>query len=571
MRLLVWRPSRAISIAYWYLTRRRVRARNRLRDAIADTPFGYRLLISQYERRAALEARPVTSWLERPLLSILICQLPDGDPAWPAAVLRSALRQNHDRWELLLVGATLDINDPRVRILPSTSETSPLATAIAAARGTHVVPLAHGDILSDSALSGIVAALRAHPHARIVYGDEDQIDPRGRRHTPWFKPRWNAEMILALDFVSHACGIDTAAARDALDDPAFHADGTAYGLVLAVTRDPTASVEHISHVITHVAARLPKAGQDARVRAVAARVLGEGATAGAGPFGTVAVRWPMPDPVPAVTILIPTRDRLELVRACVDSLLKRTRYPNYMVVIVDNDSVEPATKDYFAQIACDPRVQVLPCNMPYNFSAINNAAVAQTGGDYLCFLNNDTEVIDGDWLGELMRYAVRPDVGAVGAQLLYEDRSIQHAGVVIGLGGAAGHAHRGLPEGDPGYFAQAHAAHHASAVTAACLMVAREKFLAVGGFDAEQLQIAYNDVDLCLKLNTAGWRTVYAPQAKLLHLESRSRGADLSPTHIERYRRELAVLQARWDTITVVDPLHHPLLDRRSEIYRPSL
>lgn len=569
--LLLRRPHRALEIAYWYATRRRVRARNRLRSAIAEMPDSYNLLIGLHERQAASAVRKITAAADRPFFSILIDLSGGDDPAWLAAAVGSARRQAYDGWEMLVVGGAADISDARVRSLRPDGGTAPLATAIAAARGSHIVPLAPGDILANAALMYLAQAIRTDPQLAIAYGDEDRIDDRGRRRAPWFKPRWNAEMILALDYVSHACAIDTVVARDALAGPAFGADSTVYGLILAITTDASARVEHVPHVVTHVAERPPQAGQPGRVRAVAAAVATAGAVAETGPFGTVSVRWPMPDPAPSVTILIPTRDRLSLVRACVDSLLERTVYPDFTVAIIDNDSVEPATLEYFAQVVRDPRVRVLACPMPYNFSAINNAAVAQTGGDYLCFLNNDTEVIDGAWLGELMRYAVRSGIGAVGAQLLYEDRSIQHAGVVMGLGNAAGHAHRGLVDGDPGYFAQAHAAHYASAVTAACLVVARDKFLEVGGFDAEHLAIAYNDVDLCLKLNEAGWRTVYAPRARLLHLESRSRGTDFSPMNIDRYRRELAVLQQRWATATVVDPLHHPLLDRGSETYRPSL
>lgn len=563
LRLLAWRPARAPEIVWWYLAGRRVRARNRLRAAIADAPFAYRLAIRQHERQAALAGDPA-AWAARPLFSILAVE---GDAVGAARAVATALRQDYDRWELLVGRDAPPCDDPRVRHIDGPSG---LAAAIAAARGAYVVPLALGDVLADAALSRIADAVRAHPDAAVVYGDEDRFDAQGRRIAPWFKPRWNAEMILALDFVSRACAIRRDAARVALDDPAFRADGTAYALVLAATRGDAATVVHIPYVVTHAAPRAIEDGHAARVRAVAARIADEGGRAEPGVFGTVTVRWPLPDPAPAVTILVPTRDRVELVRVCVDGLLAQTRYPNYTVVIIDNGSTDPATLDYFAEAARDPRVRVLPCAMPYNFAAINNGAVARTGGEHLCFLNNDTEVIDGDWLGELMRYAVRPGIGAVGAQLLYEDLSIQHAGVVIGLGDAAGHAHRGLAAGDPGYYAQAHAAHYASAVTAACLVVERAKFLAVGGFDAEHLQIAYNDVDLCLKLHAAGWRTVYAPQARLLHLESRSRGADLSPAHIERYRRELAVLQARWGTARVVDPLHHPLLDRGSETYRPA-
>ena len=204
---------------------------------------------------------------------------------------------------------------------------------------------------------------------------------------------------------------------------------------------------------------------------------------------------------------------------------------------------------------------------PFNYSAINNFAARHARGSYLCLLNNDTEVVEPSWLTELMRYAVRSDVGAVGAKLLYEDGSIQHAGVVVGIGDAAGHPHRFLPAGRPGYFRMAHVPQFISAVTGACLVVEKSKFEAVGGLDEEKLAVAYNDVDLCLKLEAAGWRNVYVPHAVLLHHESKSRGNDMAPAQFGRYSRELTVLQERWKTKTYEDPLHNPNLDRYSETY----
>jgi GT2 family glycosyltransferase len=207
----------------------------------------------------------------------------------------------------------------------------------------------------------------------------------------------------------------------------------------------------------------------------------------------------------------------------------------------------------------------------YNFSALNNLAARHAKGSFLLLLNNDTEVISPEWLTEMMRYAYREDVGAVGAKLLYDDGSIQHAGVVVGMGEAAGHAHRFLAHDDPGYFWQAHVAQYASAVTAACLLVRLDKFEAVDGLDEKELAIAYNDVDLCLKLERAGWHNVYTPHATLYHHESRSRGDDLSPQHRERYMRELKIFQDRWGARTYADPLHNPNLDRYVEQFTVNL
>ena len=518
----------------------------------------------------------VANWPDRPTFSIIVIASGDCGQAWIDTIVRTVLEQEYDRWELLVVGTGVRAHrqrDPRIRTLPLSGvpDGAALEQAIAAARHDFIVPVNDGIELAGPALLRFAETLRTKPEARILYGDEDTLSRDRRRFRPWFKPLWNAEMILAIDYVSHACAMGTVEVRAKIGDPIFATGQSPYALLLAITRDDTVMVAHVAHITAHVPAQLRVGSQSSRVAAVAARIHDDGGIAEAGPHHTVTVRWPMADPEPDVAILIPTRDKVDLVRTCVASILKHTRYGRYRIVIIDNGSVEAATLSYLTDVAGDPRVTVLPCPMPYNFSAINNLAVERTQSPFVCFLNNDTEIIAGDWLGEMMRYAVRPGIGAVGAQLLYEDRSLQHAGVVMGLGNAAGHAHRGLPPGDAGYFAQAHAAHYASAVTAACLVVERSKFLAVGGFDAEYLQIAYNDVDLCLKFGRMGWRNVYAPQAKLLHLESKSRGADLSPAHLGRYMRELAVLQERWDTTRVVDPMHHPALDRGSETYRTAL
>jgi len=215
----------------------------------------------------------------------------------------------------------------------------------------------------------------------------------------------------------------------------------------------------------------------------------------------------------------------------------------------------------------DLGVKIIRDDRPYNYSQLNNLAAEKAVGDYLCLLNNDTEIIQPSWLREMIRQAIRPNIGAVGAKLLYDDMSIQHAGVVIGLCGSAGHVHRYLPNDNPGYFARAHVAHYVSAVTAACLVVKKGKFHEVGGLDEENLAIAFNDVDFCLKLEKRGWRNLYEPNAVLFHHESKSRGRDTSRQNIERYLRELHVLRERWGAIDYQDPLHHPHLDRSSETY----
>jgi GT2 family glycosyltransferase len=298
---------------------------------------------------------------------------------------------------------------------------------------------------------------------------------------------------------------------------------------------------------------------------VAQHLGSRGAKCEAGSFGTVKVEWPLPTDLPMVTVIVPTRDKVELLRPCIESVLSKTDYPNFEILVIDNGSVDARTREYFEEVTKDARVRILQYPAPYNFSAMNNCGVDHARGSYVCLLNNDTEVVEIAWLTEMMRFAVRADVGAVGAKLLYPDLSIQHAGVVIGIGGAAGHAHRSLPTGKPGYFRQPHVSQFVSAVTGACLLVEKRKFLAVGGLDEDELPVAFNDVDLCLKLQSAGWQNVYVPHAVLLHHESKTRESDISRKNIARFRREVSVLQDRWQTQTYQDPWHNPNLDRATE------
>lgn len=569
-------PPRALAIAYWYATRRRVRARNRLRAAAAELLPVYETWMRTVERPetvALLAQARADGHAERPTFAILL-----HAPDWPDRpsldrAIASLAHQTCRDWEAIVTG-------PSHARPPESSDAIPLTyltvadepgagwrAALAMARSDFVIVARPDDVFPDWALACYQQAALRHPGTDILYGDEDVIDAAGRRSRPWFKPRWNSELVLALDYVSHACAIATSLARAASHTTTLD-DGDGYAVVLVASARPDVAVRHLAAIVRHRHVEAMQDDQPMRLRAVSRFVADRGGVASAGPFGTITVRWPLPDPAPSVTIIVPTRDRVDLLAACIGSVLRQTQYPDFDVLIVDNGSVEPATFDWFAGVTVDRRVSVLRYDRPYNYSAINNFAVTHARGRYLCLLNNDTEVTDSAWLCEMMRHATRADVGAVGAKLLYADGSIQHAGVVIGLGNAAGHAHRALPGDAPGYFAQAHATHNASAVTAACLVVERAKFDAVGGLDEADLQIAYNDVDLCLKLQAQGWRNVYAASAALVHHESKSRGLDLSPVHLERYMSELKVLQQRWNTTEVIDPMHHPRLDRSSETYR---
>ena len=583
LRSLIRRPRLAMTALYWYVTGKKVRARNRLRMGAANSPHAYQEWIASVERRgnAVAQMRTVmANWSSRPRISVLTYQAPCERADAFERRLATLSEQIYPDWELILAQSNeapqINMPDvPRLSLVTGRIDNplQALTQAIQAATGEYILPLAPDALLAPQALYRLAEALQAHPDATLLYGDEDRITAQSHRHAPWFKPAWNPELALAQDYLSGACLIERAAALrigsadPALADPTL-AEAGAYALALGVAGEDETKVHHVPHVLSHHSAPPAPNSQTTCTAVVAHHVAPLGAAARTGPHGTVAVDWPLPADPPLVSVIIPTRDHVGLLRTCVTGVLNATSYRAVEILIIDNGSRKHETLDYLSRVSGNPRVRVIRDDAPFNYSALNNRAAAEARGAYLCLLNNDVEILGKGWLTALMRQALRSHVGAVGAKLLYDDGTIQHAGVTIGLGDAAGHAHRFQANADAGYFARAHAAHYVSAVTGACLLVEKRKFDAVGGLDAAGFAVAYNDVDLCLKLQAAGWRNVYEPKATLIHHESTSRDKDFQPGQIERYTRELALLQDRWGTDGYADPLHHPHLDRNSETYR---
>lgn len=584
--LLVHRPLKAGAIAWWWLTGRRVRAVGRLRRAAADLPNIYPVWLALNELPQRTPG-PDGEVRAEPELAVHLHLAPLHDAALAQAAIRSVIDQTFPYWTLYVTspggGFPADATapapvDPRIRVLsaPFATRAAALAAVLKQAKTSHLVPLACDMVLTQDALLAYARARSASGPADVLYADQDERAPRRRsqraagRQKPWFKPAWDADLFLAQDYLSAACAIPVDAARQAGNAAACPDDVAVTALLARLLLGAApARARRVCQVATTTPAGHWRRDNPARFDLVRA-IVGEhlGADVAEGPFGTLAIRRPLPVPAPKVSVIVPTRDRLDLLKPCVEGVLHRTDYPDIELVIADNESIEPETLAYFAHCARDPRVKIVRWPHPYNYSAVNNFAVTHASGPYICLLNNDTEVTDAAWLREMMAHAVRPEVGTVGARLLYPDRSIQHAGVVVGMGGAAGHAHRALPEGEPGYFAQSLVTREATAVTAACLVVAKDKFAAVGGLDEQNLAIAYNDVDLCLKLRAAGWRNIYVAQAVMIHHESKSRGLDFAPEHLARYMRELGVFQERWGTVGFQDPVHHSALDPASEVYR---
>jgi GT2 family glycosyltransferase len=274
---------------------------------------------------------------------------------------------------------------------------------------------------------------------------------------------------------------------------------------------------------------------------------------------------------PLISIIVPTRNALDITRNCINSVLQKTKFNAFEIVIIDNQSDCPQTLKWFDDIQAEPNVRVIRYDAPFNYSAINNFAVTHSQGELLCFLNNDTEVINENWLGEMAQQAQRPGVGCVGAKLYYPDNTIQHAGVVLGLWGLAGHGHKNFTRHSPGYCQRLASLQNYSAVTAACLMMKKSVFNEVDGFNENELKVAFNDVDLCLKTLAAGYRNLWTPYAELYHYESKTRGKEDSPEKKARESGEIAYMQKQWATLIKHDPAYNPNLTRLQEDFGVNL
>lgn len=495
---------------WWRLCGKRVRARAHFAPLLALSPLAYRLWLRGEERLDASSASEDGT----------IVALVDAEGAGTGALQDTLRSLSAESIDAVIVGT------PQVPTLVAAAE------AIAWSGRLWLLPLTAGDVLAARA-GKIYRAAAAGAEGRIVYADDDLLDARGQRHTPHFKPQWNVELYRHFDYLTGTCivrsGPRVLAGLVGPDWPAR--------LVASVLDQEGAPPLHIPHVLHHRRKR---------------------------PAPSVPAAPVVEDAVlPSISVIVPTRNRHDLLRTCIAGLI-RTDYPDMEVIVIDNGSDDPATLAYLDSLAA-PRHRVLRAPGPFNFSTLNNRAVQEAKGELLCLLNNDIEVIEPDWLRIMAHQALRPEVGAVGARLLYPDGRIQHAGVVLGVGGGAAHAHRLLRPDQEGYFRRHALPHFVSAVTAACLVVKRACFEAVGGLDEANFAVAFNDVDLCMRLGQRGWKSLYEPRATLVHHESVSRGFDRDSIGAARLARELAALQQRWNTDLMVDPYHHLHLDRFSE------
>jgi GT2 family glycosyltransferase len=429
-----------------------------------------------------------------------------------------------------------------------------------------VLVLRPGVVLHATALMSFAEACASRPETEVLYADEDRLDRRGMRYDPFLKPEWNPELLRSQNYFGRLVAIRAARLGPL---PAFGALPDAlleWARSLWVTAAmPSTRIRHVPEILCHVtdgsvAARAGEGRPEEQAALLSryAREHGIPATVVEVPGASPRLRYEVPDVAPLVSVIIPTRNGVDLLVRCIRSIRERTRYSAFEILIVDNGSDDPATVKYLDDLQRLGAARVLRYDAPFNYSAINNFAVAHAAGDLVCLLNNDTEVISPDWLGEMVGHAIQPGVGAVGAMLYYPDDTIQHAGVTLGLGGLAGHRFIAKPRGYAGPRERLRHAQNLSAVTAACLLVQKRIYLEVDGLDQESFPVAYNDVDFCLRLRMHGYRNVWTPFAELYHFEGASRGRDSQSLDTERYRRESAQFVRRWGDVLRRDPLDRP-------------
>lgn len=520
----------------------------------------------------------------RPKISII---MPVYNPAasWVSAAIESVKRQAYENWELCIADAST--GEEIKGLLRHYAESGPgikvrfldenhgiagnTNEALLLASGEYVGLLDHDDEISPDALYEVVKYLQAHRDADIIYSDEDKIGPGGRRSDPFFKPGWSPDMLLSCMYTGHLSIYRRRLVEDIGGFRQGYDGSQDYDLALRLI-ERTKSIHHIPKVLYHwrmvpgstsVSIGSKRYAYDAAKKALSDHLARNGIKGEVldGLWqGSYHVKREISG-TPLVSIIIPARDTGRALKKCLDSIVNKTGYQNYEILVVDNNGLDKKTLDHIEEIKGKKDIRVLSYGDGFNFSAINNYAAGRSNGEMLLFLNDDTEVIAGDWLGALAEHAQRKEVGAVGCKLLYPDDTVRHAGIILGIKDkVAGHAPQLSPHGHHGYVGRESLILNLSAVTAACMMMRRDVFEEAGGFD-EGLALAYNDVDLCLRVRQKGYLIVYTPYAVLYHHGSMSRGYDDTEKKRALAANEILFMRERWgDIIDAGDPYYNPNL-----------
>lgn len=534
----------------------------------------------------------IASFVDRPLFSVLL-PVYNSNPRYLRRAIASVRRQLYPHWELCIVDdASTDRRigpllqkearaDPRIKLLRRTDNGHICAAsndALGLASGKFIALLDHDDELAPTALYYAALELNNKPDLQLLYSDEDKLDKQGRRCDPYFKSDWNPDLFTSQNYISHLSIYRTDLVRKVGGFRVNFEGSQDYDLTLrCIEQAEPSQIRHIPHVLYHwriveqstatFAAAKPYA-QPAAIRAMQDHLDRLEIAGAALPHYAdyLRVKYSLPVNPPLVSIIIPTRDRAPLLRKCLQSLFDETDYPNYEVIIIDNDSSERDALDYLSELNKSGHARVHRVEGPFNYSRLNNIGASLARGSFIALLNNDLEAINRDWLAEMVSQALRPEIGAVGARLWYPDKTMQHGGVILGAGGVASHAHVGI-RNEHGYFGRAHLTQNFSAVTAACMVLKKDLYLQLGGFDEINLPVAFNDVDFCLRLREEGFRIVWTPHAELFHHESASRGFEDTMNKQQRFLAEVRYMEMKWKASLAADPYYNPNLSLGNKLF----
>lgn len=539
-----------------------------------------------------LKRQRETTLPSEPLLSVVI-------PAYktPEKYLRemldSILAQTYKNWEVCLVNgspagegkivervmAEYTARDSRFHYkdlgenLGISGNTN---AAIEMASGDFVVLADHDDTIPEQALFEVASAFNEHPGCDVIYSDEDKLDmDGGALFDPHFKPDFNPDLLTSVNYICHLFVVKRTLLEQVGGFRNEYDGAQDYDFIFRCT-EAAKEIYHIPRVLYHWRCHQDSTASnpesklyafEAGARAIMAHyercgIPAEAVEKGVD-YGIYHTRFRIPGE-PLVSVIIPNKDHAADLDLCIRSIIERATYKNLEFVVIENNSTESETFTYYEKLQKEfPQVRVVCWEREFNYSAINNFGAQFAEGEYLLFLNNDTEIVSPGLFEEMLGFCQRPEVGIVGARLLYQDDTIQHAGVVIGFGGIAGHTFIGLHEAENSYFHRAMCAQDYSAVTAACMMTKAEVFRQAGGF-TEELAVAFNDIDYCMKVRALGKLVVYAPYAVMHHYESKSRGLEDTPEKVARFNREVAVFARRWpDILKNGDPYYNPNLTLR--------
>ncbi|MEK8017226.1 MAG: glycosyltransferase, partial [Candidatus Parabeggiatoa sp.] len=555
----------------------------------------------------------IKTWDAHPLISIVMPTY-NTPEKWLREAIESVQDQIYPNWELCIaddassqphVRRILEEYakaDKRIKIILRTENghiSAASNTALDEVTGEFITFLDHDDKLAKHALFWVVKDILAHPEAILWYSDEDKINEKGERYDPYFKSEWNPDLFLSYNLINHLAVYRTALIQEIAGFREGYEGAQDYDLALRAIEQIEASqikaqdynlplrmieqieasqIRHIPRILYHWRAVTGSTAtrQDEKPYALTAaqKAISEHlercdiearVTEAPNVPGAIRVQYALPADLPLVSLIIPTRNAVDFLSRCVESILEKTDYPNFEIVIVNNESDDPATLAYLTQLEQNEKARIIDYPHPFNYAEINNMAVEQVEGELIGLLNNDLEVISPDWLSEMVSHALRPEIGAVGARLWYPNEILQHGGVILGIGSVAGHSHKYLQRHQFGYFSRACLIQNFSAVTAACLVMRKQYFLAVGGLDAKHLGIAFNDVDFCLKIKALGLRIVWTPYAELYHHESVSRGHENTPKKQARFQKECDYMKSRWGNLLLNDPAYSPNLTLETE------